>query len=117
VLNYSFILGIKLGRSESRRALSRESSPGAAERRLAKRPVFVTLIQIKLNELIRVSKAHNFFVGVERLTDEQIDEIRIKCEERAEAELVRSVTSKKTIGVTMIQGLPIYFASSVSGTG
>ena len=94
MLNYSFILGIKLGRSESRRALSRESSPGAAERRLAKRPVFVTLIQIKLNELIRVSKAHNSFVGVERLTDEQIDEIRIKCEERAKAELVRSVVQE-----------------------
>jgi low affinity Fe/Cu permease len=56
-------------------------------------------IQIKLNELIRVSKAHNSFVGVERLTDEEIDEIRMKCEERARAELVRSVTSKKTNGV------------------
>jgi low affinity Fe/Cu permease len=28
-------------------------------------------IQIKLNELIRVSKAHNSFVGVEHLTDEE----------------------------------------------
>ncbi len=45
-------------------------------------------IQIKLNELIRVSKADNSFVGVERLTDEELDEIRIKCEERARAELV-----------------------------
>ena len=70
--------------------------------------MFVTLIQIKLNELIRVSKAHNSFVGVELLTDEQIDEIRIKCDERAKAELVRSVTSKKTNGVPMIQGLPLY---------
>jgi len=57
-------------------------------------------IQIKLNELIRVSKAHNSFVGVERLTDEEIDEIRIKCEERARAELVRSVASRKTNGVS-----------------
>ena len=40
-------------------------------------------IQIKLNELIRVSKAHNSFVGVERLTDEEITEIRAKCEEHA----------------------------------
>jgi low affinity Fe/Cu permease len=47
-------------------------------------------IQIKLNELIRVSKAHNSFVGVERLTDEEITEIRAKCEERARQELVRS---------------------------
>ncbi len=57
-------------------------------------------IQIKLNELIRVSKAHNSFVGVERLTDEEIDEIRVKCEERARAELVRSATSRKTNGVS-----------------
>ena len=89
-------------REKSQRPVSRESSPGATERRLAKRPAFVSLIQIKLNELIRVSKAHNSFVGVERLTDEQIDEIRIKCDERAKAELVRSVTSKKTNGATMI---------------
>ena len=57
-------------------------------------------IQIKLNELIRVSEAHNSFVGVERLTDEEIDEIRVKCEERARAELVRSVASRKTNGVS-----------------
>ncbi len=52
-------------------------------------------IQIKLNELIRVSKAHNSFIGVEHLTDEEIDEIRIKCEQRAKAGHARSVTSKK----------------------
>ncbi len=45
-------------------------------------------IQIKLNELIRVSKAHNSFVGVERLTDEEIDEIRCLGESRARGELV-----------------------------
>jgi low affinity Fe/Cu permease len=56
-------------------------------------------IQIKLNELIRVSKVHNSFVGVEHLTNEEIDEIRIKCEERARAEIARSATSKRTNGV------------------
>ena len=40
-------------------------------------------IQIKLNELIRVSKVHNSFVGVERLTDVEIEEIRRLCENRA----------------------------------
>jgi low affinity Fe/Cu permease len=55
-------------------------------------------IQIKLNELIRVSKAHNSFVGVERLTDEEIEDIRIKCEDRARAELARPITFKKTNG-------------------
>jgi low affinity Fe/Cu permease len=53
-------------------------------------------IQIELNELIRVSKAHNSFVGVEHLTDEEIDGIRVKCEERARADLARSVTFKNT---------------------
>jgi len=40
-------------------------------------------IQVKLNELIRVGKVHNSFVGVEHLTDEELDEIRAMCERRA----------------------------------
>lgn len=43
-------------------------------------------IQVKLDELIRVSTAHNSFVGIEHLTDEELDEIRMKCERRALAE-------------------------------
>jgi low affinity Fe/Cu permease len=43
-------------------------------------------IQVKLNELIRVSKAKNSFVGVEHLTDEELEDIRAKCEARAKAE-------------------------------
>jgi low affinity Fe/Cu permease len=43
-------------------------------------------IQVKLDELIRVSTAHNSFVGIEHLTDEELEEIRGKCERRAEAE-------------------------------
>ena len=43
-------------------------------------------IQVKLDELIRVSTAHNSFVGIEHLTDEELDEIREKCERRAKAE-------------------------------
>jgi low affinity Fe/Cu permease len=43
-------------------------------------------IQVKLDELIRVSTAQNSFVGIENLTDEEIEEIRSKCERRAEAE-------------------------------
>jgi low affinity Fe/Cu permease len=43
-------------------------------------------IQVKLDELIRVSTAQNFFVGIEHLTDEELDEIRAKCEQRAKAE-------------------------------
>jgi low affinity Fe/Cu permease len=40
-------------------------------------------IQVKLDELIRVSEVKNLFVGIERLTDEEIEDLRIKCEDRA----------------------------------
>jgi low affinity Fe/Cu permease len=53
-------------------------------------------IQVKLDELIRVSAAHNSFVGIEHLTDEELDEIRAKCERRAKAEKVGEETVRKT---------------------
>jgi low affinity Fe/Cu permease len=43
-------------------------------------------IQAKLDELIRVSAAQNAFIGIERLTQEELDEIRCRCEARAKAE-------------------------------
>lgn len=43
-------------------------------------------LQVKLDELIRASAAHNSFVGIEHLTDEELEDIRTKCEARAEAE-------------------------------
>ena len=43
-------------------------------------------IQVKLDELIRVSTAHNSFVGIEHLSDDELEEIRTKCERRAQAE-------------------------------
>lgn len=49
-------------------------------------------IQVKLDELIRVSAVHNSFVGIEHLTDDELDEIRAKCELRAEAEKVGEKT-------------------------
>src|SRR4051795_9453100 len=51
-------------------------------------------IQVKLDELIRVSAAHNSFVGIEHLTDDELDEIRTKCELRAQAEKVGEETVK-----------------------
>lgn len=45
-------------------------------------------IQAKLDELIRVSTARNSFVGIEHLTDEELDDIREKCERRAKAEKI-----------------------------
>ena len=42
-----------------------------------------TAIQTKLDELIRVGKAHNSFIGIEHLTESEVEEIRAKCEEAA----------------------------------
>src|SRR5207248_3849690 len=46
-------------------------------------------IQVKLDELIRVSKAQNSFVAVEHLTDEELEELRTRCESRARAQAAR----------------------------
>ena len=40
-------------------------------------------IQVKLDEIIRNSDVRNSFVGIEHLTDEEIEELRAKCEKRA----------------------------------
>jgi low affinity Fe/Cu permease len=53
-------------------------------------------IQVKLDELIRVSAVHNSFVGIEHLSDDELDEIRSKCEVRAEAEKVGEQTVEST---------------------
>jgi low affinity Fe/Cu permease len=42
-------------------------------------------IQVKLDELIRSSAARDFYIGVEHLTDKEIEEIRATCEARAGA--------------------------------
>jgi low affinity Fe/Cu permease len=41
-------------------------------------------IQVKLDELIRVGEVQNRFVGIEHLTEEEIEELRQKCEARAQ---------------------------------
>jgi low affinity Fe/Cu permease len=53
-------------------------------------------IQVKLDELIRVSTAHNSFVGIEHLTHDELEEIRDKCEQRAEAEKAGEASVKRT---------------------
>jgi low affinity Fe/Cu permease len=40
-------------------------------------------IQAKLDELIRSSKARNHFIGIEHLTDEELEAVRQRCEEEA----------------------------------
>ncbi len=53
-------------------------------------------IQVKLDELIRVGTARNSFVGIEHLTDEELESIRSKCEQRARAEEVGKIAVRKT---------------------
>src|SRR3954465_6518540 len=43
-------------------------------------------IQTKLDELIRASAAQNRYIGIEHLTEEELDELRQRCETRAKAE-------------------------------
>jgi len=40
-------------------------------------------IQAKLDELIRVSEGHNHFIGIEHLTETEVEEIRDRCERAA----------------------------------
>ena len=40
-------------------------------------------LQVKLDELIRVSHAKNQFIGIEHLTEAEVEEIRKKCEHAA----------------------------------
>ena len=40
-------------------------------------------VQAKLDELIRVGKAHNYFIGIEHLTETEVEEFRSKCEQAA----------------------------------
>ena len=43
-------------------------------------------IQAKLDELIRVGKANNKFIGIEHLTENEVEEFREKCEHAAKRE-------------------------------
>ena len=56
-------------------------------------------IQVKLDELIRVGAVQNRFVGIEHLTEEEIDELRRKCEARAQqkggSEAVRRIAASR----------------------
>lgn len=42
-------------------------------------------IQVKLDELISKLHVRNSFIGIEHLTEEELEELRAKCEERASA--------------------------------
>ncbi len=46
-------------------------------------------IQTKLDELVRVSRGHNYFIGIEHLTESEVEEFRRKCEDAAKAHYER----------------------------
>jgi len=52
-------------------------------------------IQTKLDELIRASAARNHFIGIEHLTEEEVEELRKKCETRAKSEAVADVAAER----------------------
>jgi low affinity Fe/Cu permease len=56
-------------------------------------------IQVKLDELIRVSKANDSFIGLEHLTEEELEEIREKCEGRAKTGSTPSAEAKHNLRV------------------
>ena len=47
-------------------------------------------IQAKLDELIRVGEAQNRYIGIEELTEEELEDIRKRCKERANGALARA---------------------------
>ena len=49
-----------------------------------------TAIQVKLDELIRASRARNAFIGIEHLTEAELEELRKKSETRAKTKAGRT---------------------------
>ncbi|TPK79921.1 low affinity iron permease family protein [Mesorhizobium sp. B2-4-12] len=56
-------------------------------------------IQAKLDELIRVSEGRNRFIGIEHLTESEVEEIRDKCEQAARRhdEKIAAMAAKKAV--------------------
>ncbi len=51
-------------------------------------------MQAKLDELIRISKASNHLIGIEHLTETEVEEIRRACERAAQRKTSRSKSRK-----------------------
>ena len=52
-------------------------------------------IQVKLDELIRMGRVDNSFVGIEHLTDEELDQIRSMCESAAKQQFARRAAAQR----------------------
>ena len=51
-------------------------------------------LQAKLDELIRVSEAQNRFIGIEHLTETELEEVRAKCEKAAQKAAARQESAR-----------------------
>jgi len=54
-------------------------------------------IQAKLDELIRAGRAENTFIGIEHLTEEEVNEFRMKCEKAAKEHDQRHTSRSRKI--------------------
>ncbi len=54
-------------------------------------------LQAKLDEIIRSSRAHNQFIGIEHLTDEEINEYRQSCEALAKTASDRAAARRRHV--------------------
>ena len=61
-------------------------------------------VQAKLDELIRVGKGHNHFIGIEHLTDTEVEEFRARCEKAAKAHDAQIVRETKRKAGQQAQG-------------
>jgi low affinity Fe/Cu permease len=60
-------------------------------------------VQAKLDELIRAGRAQNAFIGIEHLTEEEVNEFRTKCENAAKEHEARAKSQgMKTVEATEI---------------
>lgn len=55
-------------------------------------------MQAKLDELIRISNANNRFIGIEHLTETEVEEIRRACERAVRRKPSRTNTSRPATG-------------------
>jgi low affinity Fe/Cu permease len=56
-------------------------------------------IQAKLDELIRASSAQNRYIGIEELTEEELEDIRKRCRERASGSVDRAQTKAEAVSI------------------
>ncbi|WP_353643735.1 low affinity iron permease family protein [Mesorhizobium sp. WSM2239] len=47
-------------------------------------------VQAKLDELIRVTAASNKFIGIEHLTEQEVEEFRLRCERAAKRKVLET---------------------------